>query len=198
MPDTMRIKIFIIAALVSVSLIGQNTKDTTKVEKTKSKFAENFIFGGFFGLQFGSATYVGISPMAGYYITPKIVTGIGATYEYYYEKWYSKSISSSIFGGRIYGQYTFIDEIGKSTRYKTNMGFFGQVEYEAINLDRDFSDTQKSSKTNRYWLHGVLVGGGIKQIIGKHSSFNISVMFNILEDKRSPYSNPVARVGLYF
>lgn len=81
---------------------------------------------------------------------------------------------------------------------KQNFGIFTQVEYEALNLDHDFSNTTTNERVSRFWLNGILLGGGLKQSIGKRSSFNISILDNILANKKTPYDNPVIRIGFFF
>jgi hypothetical protein len=195
------VKLLIICILLlsTGNISSQVKRDSTKNrEKPRSGKLDNFVFGGFIGLQVGTITLVDISPNVGYYITPKVLTGIGLTYEYYSQKWFGTRISSSIYGGRIYNEYSFFENIGVKTRMRSNFAIFSHVEYEALSLNRDFSDTQSSGKTDRFWLHGILIGGGLKQMVGKRASLNISILYNIIQDKRSPYDNPLMRIGFYF
>jgi|WetSurMetagenome_2_1015567.scaffolds.fasta_scaffold477085_1 hypothetical protein len=196
--STIKYLIFFILLSVSIGLIAQEKSDSIKTKnKPKTGKLDNFVFGGIIGLQFGTVTLIDVSPNVGYYITPKILTGVGFTYEYYSQKWYEKRISSSIYGGRIFNEYIFFENIGTKTRMRSNFAIFSHVEYEALNVDRDFSDMQSSAKTGRFWLHGILVGGGFKQMMGKRASLNISILYNIINDKRSPFDNPVFRIGFY-
>jgi hypothetical protein len=190
--------IFILFVIMSANLFSQVKKDSVihKEKHRPGKF-DNFVFGGFIGLQFGTTTLIDISPNIGYYFTPKVLGGVGMTYEYYSQTWYEKRISSSIYGGRLFNEYVFFDNIGSHMRIKSNFALYSHFEYEALNMDRDFSDMQTFGKTNRFWLHGILVGGGLKQNFGKHSSLNISILYNIIADIRSPYTNPLVRIGFY-
>jgi hypothetical protein len=186
------LKIAIVSCLLCfcVSLFSQNEKDPKK-EETKW---DKFVFGGNIGLQIGTITYIEVSPNVGYYFTPKFMSGGGLTYQYYKDNGYLKTVGTNIYGGRVYSEYTFFDKIGQSSKIKSNYGVFGHIEYEGLNLDRDFS---ANNKVKRYWLHGVLIGGGIKQTFGKHSSFNLSLLYNIIADSRTPYTNPIIRIGFY-
>jgi hypothetical protein len=188
----------LICFIFFVSISAQEKRDSTKAkEKPKSGKLANFVFGGAIGLQFGTITLIDVSPNVGYYFTPKVLAGIGFTYEYYSQKWYEKSISSSIYGGRIYNEYIFFDNIGTKTRMRSNFAIFSHIEYEALNMDRDFSNYQSFDKIGRFWLHGILIGGGLKQMVGKRASLNISILYNLIQDSRSPYTNPILRIGVY-
>jgi hypothetical protein len=185
----------VLLLFVSFASFSQNKKDDKANDQPKEESKwDKLVFGGNIGLQFGTKTYIEISPNAGYYFYPKLMTGMGLTYQYYQDRGFVKSPGVSIFGGRLYSEYTFVDNIGQSLRSKANYGIFGHIEYEALSLDRDFS---KTTNVNRFWLHGLLIGGGIKQTFGKHSSFNLTLLYNLFANNRTPYVNPIIRIGFY-
>lgn len=173
--------------------------DTVKktVQPLERKW-DRLVWGGYLALQVGTVTVVAVAPHAGYFVTPRTLVGGGLSYEYYSEKWYNDRISSSIYGGRIFSEYVFYTSMYKSNRQKPNFSFFSHVEYELLNLDRDFSNPNLARASNRFWVHGLLVGGGYKQHLGRRSSFNFVLLYNILNDSRSPYDNPQIRIGFYF
>jgi hypothetical protein len=94
--------------------------------------------------------------------------------------------------------YTVLDNIGKNLASKSNFGIFTHVEYELLNLDRDLSNQLSRERVKRFWLPGLLVGIGVKQNFGKNSFFSISILYNVIATSKTPYDNPVLRVGLYF
>ena len=185
--------------LISTISISQEQAKPEKKEEKKNSFKDRFVFGGNIGLMIGTYTSIDISPVVGFYVTPRYLTGIGLTYQYYSETAYKSvnTIRSHVFGGRFFHNYTFVENIGKNLPIKQNFALFGHIEYEALNLDRDFSDTKNIGRVNRFWLNGILIGGGIKQPIGKRSSFNIAILYNLLADARTPYTNPFIRIGFY-
>lgn len=185
--------IFILAG----KAFAQEKKDDTAKTENKPSMRERFVFGGNIFLQVGTYTVINIAPMAGYYITPKLFSGVSLTYQYYYEKWISTTVSSHIFGTGVFCQYPLIEHIGKDLPMKADFSIISHVEYEALNLDRDFSLTSPGLLQQRYWLHGLLIGGGFKQHVGKRSSINITFLYNLLWDKRTPYTNPLIRIGFY-
>lgn len=181
----------------SNSFAQVNEKD--KKDDTKKKgFWSKVVFGGNIGLQFGTITLIDISPNVGYLISPRLMAGLGLTYQYYKSNLNYYKITSNIFGIRTFANYTVIDNIGQNLPIKSNFSLYTHVEYEALNLDHDFSVTASINTVKRFWLHGVLVGGGLKQPIGKRSSFNIEILYNLTADSRTPYNNPVIRFGFFF
>ena len=186
----------IVIALESSFMLAQEKKEVQKKEKK----ADKIVIGGIIGLQFGTITSVDISPVAGYNITPKVLISIGLSYRYYRESYFSAVFSSNIFGLRSGISYTFLDNIGKNLAVKTNFGLYAHLEYELLNLDRDFSSTSQTSsvRVKRFWLPGVLIGGGIKQPIGNSGFFNLAVLYNIIANDRTPYDNPFLRIGIFF
>jgi len=172
--------ILFIAFLLSSSLMSQDDNGF--------KFEKNRLFtGGNLGLQFGTYTVIDISPIVGYYITKKISTGIGATYQYYGYK--DKIYPSDNYSTNIYGAKCFI-------RYYIIESIFAHAEYEALNLETIYFDPSNyRHSTPRFWAHGVLLGGGYRQAIGEHSSINLMLLYNINETVDSPYKNPIIRMG---
>lgn len=199
-------QIFLCLLLIAFALCGiaQETENPKADKNQKKPEPSNFVFGGNFSLGFGSATFVDISPIFGYYLKPPLLIGVGATYQYLSENYLLTTttqpvkVSSNIFGFRSFVNYTFLENIGKSLMSRQNFGLFVHAEYEALNLDHDFSNTTTSETNNRFWINGILLGGGIKQSFGERSSFNISVLYNILATKKTPYDNPVIRIGFLF
>jgi hypothetical protein len=181
-------------------LYGQETKDGSKTEKKKESKSQKIAYGFNLGsLEFlGNTTFIDVSPYIGYYVYPKLLIGFAPAYIYYRESNNNVKNSSHFFALRTSIIYKALENIGKNLAFKSNLGIFVQAEYEALNLDRNFSNNNSSSRVNRYWLNGMLLGGGLCQPIGKKSFFNLGVFFNFLADKRSPYDNPLIRFGFYF
>lgn len=195
-----RISLMVLLLLGCVSwLWSQVPADTVKkpVQPRESKW-DRLVWGGYLTLQVGTVTVVAVSPQAGYYLNPLMLVGAGLSYEYYSEKWYNDRISSSIYGGRVFNEYAVFTSMYKSNMQKPNFSFISHIEYELINLDRDFSNPNVARASSRFWIHGLLVGGGYKQHLGRRSSFNFVLLYNIINDSRSPYDNPQIRIGFYF
>jgi hypothetical protein len=208
-----KLKLILIPAfLFSISIFSQEQKEDQSQEKKKEEnkpepkpanIWDNFVFGGNIGLQIGSVTSIEASPSVGYYFTPRLLSGIGGTYQYYKQTVFNSEsythVASIIFGIRVFSCYTVIENIGKNLVIKQNFAIYTQGEYEGLSLDRDFSNVSSIGTVNRFWLHGFLVGGGIKQPLGKkRSSFNITILYNLTATKKTPYENPIIRLGFFF
>jgi long-subunit fatty acid transport protein len=152
-------------------------------EEGSSGFFDRVYLGGNFGAQFGTVTFVDLSPLAGYMITPKLSAGVGVTYQYINYKYYNSSYSN-------YGWRTFV-------RRNVGRQLFVHGEFENLNLQ--FYDV--NNDLVRQWVPGLFVGGGLFQPIGRGGGgFMISALYNLLYDQnRSPYYSPIVlRVGFTF
>ncbi len=152
-------------------------------EEAKPKFSDRVFVGGNFGLGFGDVTYIDLSPSVGYAITPKLLGGVGAIYQY--TRFRRADFSSHTYGGRLFGIYKVFDP------------FFAQVEYEYLN----FEFLNAFGESNRASFSSVLGGGGVNQPVSR----NLMLMFTALYNfsyysyplERRPYASPwVIRVGV--
>lgn len=138
--------------------------------------------GGNFGLQFGTVTYIDISPMIGYRFTDKLTAGPGFTYRYLKVRGFE---GSSIYGGSAFARYL----IGSQ--------FFAQTQYESLNTQYYPVSANGDVSIRRDWVSGFFVGGGLYQPLGRRGAILLSAMYNLLHDNvRSPYNSPwVLNVG---
>ena len=104
--------LFFIVLLFSFSFAVAQDEDTYVYGDTPTNNQNNqnrgfswdkVVLGGNIGATFGDITYFEIAPVAGYYFTPNIIGGVGANYIYYNDKFIN--FSTSIYGGRVFGQY---------------------------------------------------------------------------------------------
>jgi hypothetical protein len=148
--------------------------------KDKVPFKDRIYFGGNLGLQFGTQTYIDISPLVGYKITEKLSAGIGATYIYYSYKDRYFSYKTNIYGGRIFGRYFFTDNLFAHTEVELiNMELFDNVRYDYYRKN----------------ILSPLVGGGYIQRFSENSGVYIMLLLNLNDSAESPYSNPIIRIG---
>lgn len=166
-------------------------------EEEEMRPIDRIFFGGNFGMQFGTLTNIEISPLIGYHITPKLAAGTGIRFEYFKDKGYYAPYETTIFGGNIFTRYIIISNLGEGLNLGLNTGIFTQLEYEALSLEKEYFGPS-TTEDGRFIIHSVLVGGGIIQPIGRRSAFLLSVLYNLNETARSPYSNPIIRVGFTF
>ncbi len=138
---------------------------------------EKVTIGGNIGATFGDITYFEIAPVVGYYFTPNIIGGVGANYIYYNDKFIN--FSTSIYGGRVFGQY-LVDFAP----------LVAHVEAEIINVEK--------FNRQRFNIYNFYVGGGLRQSLGGNSYLFLMALWNLNETQESFYiqQNPIFRFGI--
>ena len=179
------IKLIVALFLISIAVNAQPTPGPGP------SFKDRLVIGGSLGAQFGTNTQVNISPIIGYRVTDKLTAGIGLNYIYYKYQYFTgigtNTITESdhIFGASLYGQYRVIPQA------------FIHIEPGFLNQSIPASDASGfySGATVRYTLYTFLVGGGYYQQLGANSGMQFSLLWDLIEDQYSPYSNPIIRIG---
>jgi hypothetical protein len=122
---------------------------------------------------------LGIFPMVGYKLTPKISGGAEFGYEHIN---YGNNQSSDNYGGSLFG------------RFRVGRNLYAHAEYQNINYEI-FTSNNSSS---REWVPAMLVGGGYIKGLGKGMSVYGEVLFDLLQADNSPYKNwePIVNVGV--
>ncbi|MEM6842848.1 MAG: hypothetical protein AAF632_11525 [Bacteroidota bacterium] len=156
----------------------QSDREEDSIYYQQPSILDKIAPGGNFSLQFGTITYIEVSPMVGYRFTNNFTAGPGFTYRYFKVRGFE---ASSIYGPRAFA------------RYVINRNFFAQAEFE--NLSVEFISPQREAI--REWVPGLFVGGGLFQPIGQRAGFMIGAFYNLSHDNiRSPYNSPwVFNVG---
>ena len=54
----------------------------------------------------------------------------------------------------------------------------------------------RTLEKERSWVSSVFIGAGYRQWISSRAFVGITVLWNLLDDINSPYSNPVFRIGV--
>ncbi len=190
------LSLIIPALLISVSVAENGSpfyspKKTNLFPKKSAKFdPSRLTYGGNFGATFGSVTYVDISPLIGYRVTDRLISGVGVTYIYYRQRFQTVSgntftYQTNLYGGRIFSQYSIFPNI------------FVHGEIEALNFDYyDFL----SGENTRAWFTTPIVGAGLTQPMAGTGSFRIMALyaFNTDNPKSPYYQQPlIFRVGFF-
>jgi hypothetical protein len=139
-------------------------------------------FGGNLGLQFGNPTFINLSPRIFYLATDKLWLGLGATYMYTRYKAPFIPFETSTYGANL------------SVTYQIFQPIFLQAEYEPLNFE---SFNAFDAEYERIWIHGLLLGGGITQSIGRGAVF-LTALYNVTwkDANRSFYGSPwIIRIG---
>ena len=137
-------------------------------------------YGGTVTFSFGSATRIGVSPMVGYKLTPKLSVGGEVGYEYVDYDNYNQSASN-------YGASVF-------SRYRVSPQLYAHAEYQEVNYEI-FTGPNSSA---RQWVPFLLVGGGVCRQVSPRTTAYVEVLFDVLQDDKSPYEewDPVISVGV--
>jgi hypothetical protein len=176
-------KIIILSVFCILSLqssIAQVRLTERPSDEPRESFGDRLFFGGGFGLQFGTQTYIEVAPLVGYKLTDRLSTGISLKYIYYKFKDDIYDYSTHIYGGGPFTRFFIIPEA------------FLHAEFEILNLE------VPDPLSNRYFrenITSVFLGGGYRQMIGDHSSLDLLLLYNINESRNSPYVNPVFRIS---
>jgi hypothetical protein len=189
--------IFIIAIILFFCGSG-NVLKAQWDDGEKPPLKERIFFGGNIALQFGTITFIEVSPLAGIRLTPRFSPGISLIYNYYKENMFT-TFDTHIFGGSVFSRYTLMQNMNKFIPLGINASIIAHGEYEALNLESRYFDVLGTQgNQDRFWQHNVYVGGGLGFHAGKNSMFTIFILWNLNETENSLYSNPVVRVGFVF
>ena len=117
----------------------------------------------------------------------KSSVGFKLAYEYINDKRYDPSRTYHNYGGSVFYRYRVIPQLYAhaefayaSYQYSVQTDVFGNVESE------------------RKWIPFLLVGAGYVQPISRTTSLFIEVLFDVLQDDKSPYENwePWVSIGV--
>ncbi|MEI6815898.1 MAG: hypothetical protein WCL14_04745 [Bacteroidota bacterium] len=147
--------------------------------------AKRWYFGGNLGAQFGSETFIEVSPLVGYRITENFSIGAGITYIYFSQQNpYNPAYSyhSNIYGARLFAKEYLIKN------------FFAYGEEELLNLE----EPNFNGDLVRTDVGSTLVGGGFSQSMGGNALSYLMILWNLNETPYSPYTSPIIRIGFTF
>lgn len=166
----------------SETQVNQEEVKKEKPPKQKSSFASKLYYGGNIGLSFGSYTMVGVYPLVGYKLTPKLSVGVKIAYEYISDRRYDQTYSYSNYGGSLFARYRIVPPLYVHLEY-------AQMSYDLYSAD---------GTSNREWVPFLFAGAGYSQSIGGKAWVNVQVLFDLLQDEKSPYNDwePFFSVGV--
>lgn len=137
---------------------------------TKEPLRDRVYYGGSIVLTFGDVTRIGIYPMVAYKLKPKLSVGVELGYEYL--KYDDYDQSSSNYGGSLFTRYRIVPQL------------YAHAEYQMVNYEIFTSATT----SERDWVPFLLLGGGIASRVGPRTWTYVEVLFDVLNDDNSPYS----------
>ncbi len=168
-----RLIILIALVLGHLSALAQTTP--TKPRDTRP-FSDRIWFGGGVGLSFGTVTAIQVDPLVGYKVDQegKFSVGVGGSYWYYQDNRFTPSLTYTGYGYRTFARYRFIPQL------------YAHTEFLHLNVERyDYT----ADRVARIWVPHLLVGAGYVQQLGGRSSIYFQVLFDVLQDPNSVYTN---------
>jgi len=207
--------LFILLAIFSLDIMAQqenekpnsysdqylHPKVDPKQDENPYPTARRLYFGGNGFLSLGTFTDIELSPIVGYWLTPRFSPGIGVKYQYLSTTYYGPRISTNVFGATAFADYLVIKNLNKMfEKMKSNVGIMAHIEYECLSLDNAYFGFTDQSPNSRFLQQNFYAGAGIRQPIGENSSFYVLILFNLSGSSEfSSYSsNPVFRIGFTF
>ena len=149
-------------------------KDSIKRKKpVDDLWKDRVTYGSNFQLQFGTFTFIYLSPTIGYIPFKNFNVGVGFIYNYInlnYGSTYG-TYSQSIFGTHTYA------------RYYVRPNFFIQGQYDRLKQP-NVSSYNPEDKT---WVEYMMVGGGFRQPLSSHAGLTTSIMYNLTPSFLSIY-----------
>ena len=138
-------------------------------------------YGGTVGLSFGDYFRFSIVPFVGYKLTPKLHIGGKVGYEYIEDKRYDETLTSHNYGGSVF------------SRVFPRPSIYGHAEFAYMSYNYKVSEAE----SDRFWVPFLYLGGGLVKSMGRTSVF-VEVLFDVLQDDKSPYEDwaPFISVGV--
>lgn len=148
----------------------------------KAAWKKKMYYGGYFNFSLGSYTSIGIEPMVGYKIIPRLSVGVKIRYDYVEDKRYAENYTYSNYGGSLF------------TRLSLFKRLYLHAEYAGYNYQRYYTD----DSSDRIWVPYLFLGAGFRQPLGGRASLNAQVLFDVLNNSNSPYRQwePFYSVGV--
>lgn len=154
----------------------------TSASEPRKNIKDNLFYGGYINLSFGSYTVIGIEPLVGYRLTPRLSSGVKVRYNYIKDDRYATSHTTSTYGGSVFGRYLLTPK------------FYAQAEAASYNYEYFYL----GGGSERNWVPFFLLGGGYIQPLGERTWLNVELLFDVLQDKKSPYEDwePFLSIGI--
>lgn len=173
-------------ATTTAPAVAQDEEDAIEEEdkeKDTRPLKDRLFFGGGLNLQFGTTTNIGIDPVVGYKIDRNNKWSVGVGGSYNYTRWNAYGANT---GFSTYGYRTF-------TRYRLLPQLFAHAEFNHMNMV-GYID-RATARLGRTWVPFLLVGGGYSASLGGRTYMTFTILWDVLQDPRSPYLRGTPFVG---
>lgn len=186
----MRKYFFLLLFLSSITAIAQEEPENKDEAERKGFKKENLFTGGSISLAFSNNSFlVGGNPVFGYSLTRWADLGLVFNYTYtsYRDYWtYGDKLRQSVYGGGVFTRLFPVRFIFVQTQIEHNW-----IRLRYIPYDNGTKDTYREE------ANSLLIGGGYttgRDPDGKSAFGYLAVLFDILDDPNSPYTDNLGRV----
>lgn len=182
--------------------LGNNCKQekkptsTSRTNALKEKLEKTFTVEGNVGFSFGETTQIDFSPLLGYKIAEPWTVGVGPSFQFTRNS--SDSTSTTNYGGRVFTR--FEPSLTKRQKAKNTVWKWPYLQAEGELLNSQNGEMDSQQKFIRQWYASALAGAGYRFPIGKSTSFNVTVLYNLSWIEATPlHGSPwVVRAGFQF
>lgn len=190
------------AAQETYNSSGKRITANKKKEQKTGFDRDRLIFGaGIPGLSFYNGVFsIGLAPTIGYRITDDFSAGVGIGFQYYSFKDYYDFYNSTTGQDERYPLRSIFYYPSVWARYVVFRNFFvhAEAEYDMQHLREyglDANGFPTVFKTS-YNSPALLLGAGIRQPVSERSSLVIMGLYDVIQDKYSPYRGGIdLRIG---
>lgn len=147
---------------------------------------DDLVLGGDFRFSLGQQLSLGLAPMVGYKFTDDFCIGLRFGYDYNRIKIDPRQLPAyaqtnvfnfHCFSGSVWGRYLIMESIFVHTEFQYNI-------YNTF-----YADDVASKIGTKYWsAPSVMVGLGFRQPISDRTSFNTTILYDVLNDPNSYYT----------
>ena len=162
----------------SVIVQEETVTQTTAPTSHESKW----YYGGNIGFSFwNDYFYLGVYPLVGYKVTPKLSLGAKVGYAYISDDRYepAPALNTSNYGGSLFSRFRIIPQIYLHAE-------FAYWSYENVS---SYNRDENTYITERYWIPFLFLGGGLSQQLGPNTWAFVEVLFDVINDDNSPYES---------
>ncbi|NPA37491.1 MAG: hypothetical protein GXO47_11655 [Chlorobi bacterium] len=151
------------------------------LEEQRISFKDRLSLGGNLGLMFGSYTNIVVAPVMGIRWSKRFASEVGIEYNYTKDSRYEPDYTYNQYGGRISGQFFVTPEL------------YAHAEFAGLSMEQYYLNAGKE----RNFVPFLYLGAGYRQYVSGNSYVSFRIMFDVLNDKNSPYSpgEPFYSVG---
>lgn len=179
--------LIVVTGAVTCDIYGQENRRTPAPAPSERVF-----IGGNFGLQLGTYAYLEFSPVAGYWLTPRISVAAGPSFKYYSDPYGS----SDVWGWKGYTRFAIINDLSNIIPSALGISFYLHGEYESLSFKTAYLGIQSDSP--RQQINTVFAGAGISQPVGSRGSINLTLLWVVDDGGYMIYNNPEYRIEFVF